>query len=131
MQFVLIIILSFDGSTTTSAQATNHRHGETSLGNLRNTPFAVGNGYDSGNIIVEARFSNWIVLGDFPFAKSKYGDYSTLTFQDELYYIGQFENFKLLFKNDNFVFKAVILMEVAHRSCPNSQMYSQMYLEIG
>ena len=121
MQF-FYFFLSFDGSTTTSAQGANNDHYRTSLGNLRNTPFALG-GYYSGDKIVEAKFSDWIVLGDFPFANSYYCWYSTLTFQDELYYIGQFENFKLLFKDGNFVFKAAILMEVPHRSCPNSQMY--------
>ena len=61
------------------------------MGNLRNTPFAVG--YNS-NKKVEAKFDDWIVLGDFPFATTYYYYYSTLTFQDELFYIGEFQNMK-------------------------------------
>ena len=81
-------MFSFDGSTITVEQSAKNSHYTVSMGNLRNTPFAVG-GRSSNNKIVEAKFfDEWIVLGEFPFAETYYQQYSTLTFQDELYYIG-------------------------------------------
>ena len=78
--------LSFDGYSTITAQSSNYNHAYIILGNLRNTPFAVGS-YSANKIVEAMFFDEWIVLADFPYAERYYDAYSTLTFQDELYYI--------------------------------------------
>ena len=65
-----------------------HDHYPTSLGKFGNTPMGVGSTH---NIKIE-KFENglWQPLGDFPFASKYMSEYSTVTFNEELYLFGEF-----------------------------------------
>lgn len=71
----------------TTAPSSNHDHWETSLGQLHNTPIAVG-GKKSKKVEVLQR-GVWHEASDFPFMQEQIKSYSMVNFKDTLYLFGK------------------------------------------
>mgnify|MGYP000319486665 CR=1 FL=1 len=74
---------------TISAPRANYEHYQTSLGNWKNTPIAVG-GWEYGDKHVESlENETWIIKTDFPFVASYIRYYSMAALKNNLFLFGK------------------------------------------
>ena len=78
----------FDGTSTIYAQTSNYAHYMTSLGNLQNTPVAVGGWYPDNYHIEHFENGNWKTKSDFSFVNDYIYYYSMATLDENLFLFG-------------------------------------------